>query len=104
MADIIKLLGTPTSDDLRNMKSPILDLKMPEIPKFPMDKRFKGDQVDHLVNLLEKILVFNPKNRITAFEILMHPFFNEIKQPNIKINSKSLPNIFNFTRDELDIP
>ena len=43
MADIIKLLGTPTSDDLRNMKSPILDLKMPEIPKFPMDKRFKGD-------------------------------------------------------------
>jgi hypothetical protein len=32
----------------------------------------------------------------------MHPFFNEIKHPSIKVNKKSLPNIFNFTPEEIE--
>ncbi|CAD8148712.1 unnamed protein product [Paramecium octaurelia] len=101
MADIIRLLGTPTLEEMKNLKSQILDLKMPEIPKFSMAKRFKEIENDQLVDLLEKIFVYDPNQRISAFEILLHPFFQELKQPNIKINSKSLPNLFNFTKEEL---
>lgn len=74
---------------------------MPDISKFSMEKRFKDVRSDHLVDLLEKLLIYDPYKRMSAFDILLHPFFSEIKQPNIKINSKSLPNIFNFTKDEL---
>ncbi|CAD8058952.1 unnamed protein product [Paramecium primaurelia] len=101
MADIIRLLGTPTLQEMKNLKSQILDLKMPEIPKFPMSKRFQEIENDQLVDLLEKIFVYDPNQRISAFDILLHPFFQELKQPNIKINSKSLPNLFNFTKEEL---
>ncbi len=71
---------------------------MPEIPKFSMAKRFSEVENDHLVDLLEKIFVYDPNYRISAFDMLIHPFFQELKQPNIKINSKSLPNLFNFTK------
>ncbi|CAK93222.1 unnamed protein product (macronuclear) [Paramecium tetraurelia] len=103
MADIIRLLGTPTLEEIKNLKSQILNLKMPETPKFSMSKRFQEIQNDQLVDLLEKIFVYDPNQSISAFEILLHPFFQEIKQPNIKINSKSLPNLFNFTKGIVSI-
>jgi len=48
---------------------------MPEIPKFSMAKRFSEVENDHLVDLLEKIFVYDPNYRISAFDMLIHPFF-----------------------------
>lgn len=67
MADIIKLLGTPKAEDIRNLRSPITDLKMPDIPKYPMERRFRDISCEHFVDFLEKVLVYDPSKRTPAF-------------------------------------
>ena len=45
-----------------------------KVPK-EREKYFRDD----LVDLLEKMLVFDPEDRITMAEVLEHPFFDRVK-------------------------
>jgi glycogen synthase kinase 3 beta len=65
-------------------------------------KRFKN--LDGLPELIEGLLVYAPECRTSAFDLLLHPFFQEIKHPQIRLNNQILPNIFNFTKDEVNHP
>ncbi|MCQ2820388.1 MAG: serine/threonine-protein kinase [archaeon] len=57
-----------------------------------------------LLNLLSRIFVYNPKKRITALEIMAHPFFNDIKNVEIFQNGKYIvPNIFDFSKKEIQM-
>lgn len=48
---------------------------MPDIPKYPLEKRFRDVEGEHLVEFVEKLLVYDPTKRTSAFELLTHPFF-----------------------------
>lgn len=37
------------------------------------------------LNLLKRMLVFNPKRRISVDECLAHPFFKEVRNPAIEV-------------------
>jgi len=75
----------PDDKDLKEMSEDMppetIDLihKVDEIPKKDFSKiipsEYPKDQVRKAVDLLEKMLKWNPNKRLTAAEALRHPFF-----------------------------
>jgi glycogen synthase kinase 3 beta len=43
------------------------------------------------------MFIYNPKKRLKPLAGLLHPFFNDLRAKNCKINGRSIPNLFNFT-------
>ena len=51
------------------------------------------------IDLLEKMLIYNPEKRIKPFDALAHPYFDEIRKESFKIDGKKLNiNLFEFTQ------
>ena len=85
LVEIIKILGTPTKEDIFSMNPQFQEHKFPSIKPTPWEKIFKNRKIpEHFVDLISKLLVYNPKIRLTAEKALEHVYFDEIK--NIKNN------------------
>ena len=85
LVEIIKILGTPTKEDIISMNPQFQEHKFPSIKPTPGEKIFKNRKIpEHFVDLISKLLVYNPKIRLTAEKALEHVYFDEIK--NIKNN------------------
>ena len=78
---IIKVLGTPTQEDLIAMKVDPKKHDLIEVQGSGIEKKIKTMSFncpDPLIDLLGKILVYNPDKRYSAKEALEHPVFNQI--------------------------
>jgi len=73
-------LGTPKDDDWPDMVS------LPQYTKFtacqgiPMKQKFSA-ATDDALDLLEKMLLFDPQRRLTAAEVLQHRYFSSLPSP-----------------------
>jgi len=55
------------------------DFKFPNIKCHPWTKVFKP-KIDPLaIDLISKLLVYPPKDRLKPLETLLHPYFNELR-------------------------
>ncbi|CEP20466.1 unnamed protein product [Cyberlindnera jadinii] len=82
LVEIIKILGTPTTDDIMAMNNNYIDHKFPLIKKIPLSRIFKNlnNANDiHVLNFLEKFLLFNPNTRVSATEALQDGWFEGLK-------------------------
>ena len=85
LVEIIKILGTPTKDDIISMNPQFQEQKFPPIKPTPWEKVFKNRKIpENFVDLISKLLVYNPKVRLNAEKALEHIYFDEIR--NIKLN------------------
>ena len=85
LVEIIKILGTPTKEDIFSMNPQFQEHKFHSIKPTPWEKVFKNRKIpEHFVDLISKLLVYNQKIRLTAEKALEHVYFDEIK--NIKNN------------------
>ncbi len=82
LAVIFEVVGTPTEEDI----SFVTDTKaLDYLGSFPKRERtdltalYPGAGED-AIDLLSKILIFNPYFRITVDDALAHPFFNKIRK------------------------
>lgn len=78
MIKIIKVLGTPTEEDFIGMKVDPKQHDLIQIAGSGIGKKVKGlfmNCPDLLIDLLEKILVYNPSKRYSARQALEHPIF-----------------------------
>lgn len=50
--------------------------QLPDFDPTPLKSLFPGSP-DHAIDLLEKLLKFDPSERITAADALKHPYFSE---------------------------
>jgi p38 MAP kinase len=53
---------------------------LPHRERIPFSERFKGVDPD-AIDLLERMLVFDPQKRVTAAEALAHPYLAEYHDP-----------------------
>jgi len=102
LVEIIKVLGTPTRDELVAMNPNYTEFKFPQIKAHPWHKVFRSRTTPEAVDFISKLLQYDPKLRPTGIQAPMHAFFDELRLQDTKISSnKPLPELFNFSKEEL---
>ncbi|CAG2112369.1 unnamed protein product, partial [Medioppia subpectinata] len=104
LVEIIKVLGTPTKEQIREMNRNYTEFKFPQIKAHPWQKVFRTRTPPEAIELVSRLLEYTPSSRITPLQACAHPFFNELREPGTRLpNNKDLPLLFNFTEHELKI-
>lgn len=104
LVEIIKVLGTPTKDQIRKMNSNYTEFKFPQIKAHPWNKVFRTRTPPEAIELVSRLLEYTPSSRISPMDACAHPFFNELRQPGVRMpNGRDFPSLFNFTQQELAI-
>lgn len=105
LVEIIKILGTPTREQIKSMNPNYTEYKFPQIKASPWSKVFRSrNTTPDSLEFLSKLLDYTPSLRPTAFEALAHNFFDELRAPDIKLpTGNDVPPLFNFTTHELSI-
>ena len=103
IVEIIKVCGTPSKKDIKSMNKNYKIYKFPLIKCYTLHEIFK-DYIKNLgeefINLIKKILIYNPKKRLKPIEALIDPFFDDIRKNGVLEND--IENIiFNFTNEEI---
>ncbi|XP_030451701.1 shaggy-related protein kinase alpha-like [Syzygium oleosum] len=102
LVEIIKVLGTPTREEIKCMNPNYTEFKFPQIKAHPWHKIFYKRMPSEAVDLVSRLLQYSPNLRSTALEALVHPFFDELREPNARLpNGRPLPPLFNFKTHEL---
>lgn len=102
LVEIIKVLGTPTREEIKCMNPNYTEFKFPQIKAHPWHKIFHKRMPPEAVDLVSRLLQYSPNLRSTALEALIHPFFDELREPNTRLpNGRFLPPLFNFKPHEL---
>ncbi|KAF8708742.1 hypothetical protein HU200_030128 [Digitaria exilis] len=102
LVEIIKVLGTPTREEIKCMNPNYTEFKFPQIKAHPWHKVFQKKLPPETVDLVSRFLQYSPNLRCTALEACMHPFFDELRDPNTRLpNGRPLPPLFNFRSQEL---
>ena len=101
--EIIKILGTPTKEQISEMNPKVHITKLPNIPHKLWKDVFKDKTDDMLfIDLVDKLLVYEPEKRLTPYQALNHPFFDDMKKKDFKLpNGNHIPkHIFQFQECE----
>jgi serine/threonine protein kinase len=91
LSSIFSILGTPSKEDMACITNEFALQylqSMPVYPKVPFEKVLgkHNPKVNPLaIDLLEKMLAFNPKKRYSVDECLAHPYLKELHDPKIEI-------------------
>ncbi|CAJ0964646.1 unnamed protein product [Ranitomeya imitator] len=108
LVEIIKVLGTPTREQIREMNPNYTEFKFPQIKAHPWTKGYVFLQVfrartpPEAIALCSRLLEYTPTARLTPLDACAHSFFDELRDPNLKLpNGRELPALFNFTTQEL---
>ncbi|GAA5886167.1 hypothetical protein JCM6882_004286 [Rhodosporidiobolus microsporus] len=80
LVEIIKVLGTPTRDEIRTMNPSYVEHQFPQIKAVALEKLLLHSSPEALT-LLSSFLTFSPPTRPAAIEALAHPFFDELRYP-----------------------
>jgi len=100
---IFEVIGSPNEED----KSFVTDQKASEyLNAFPKRERTDLSTLypgagEEAIDLLNKILVFNPYFRISVDECLDHPFFKKVRKPEKELTAKEIIK-FDWEKEHLD--
>lgn len=101
MIEIMKLLGTPSDEEVKIMTGNNEKIfKFSEYEKVDF-KIFLGGTDVVLIDLLEKVLVYDYEKRMKPIDALLHPYFDELRESKLTINGKDLVDFFDFGEEEL---
>jgi glycogen synthase kinase 3 beta len=104
LVEIIKVLGTPTREQIKTMNPNYMEHKFPQIKPHPFQKVFRPRTPPDAIDLVSRLLEYTPSGRLTAIEAMCHPFFDELRLPDTTLTTgKPLPSLFNFEATELSI-
>ncbi|XP_071957434.1 glycogen synthase kinase-3 beta-like [Antedon mediterranea] len=104
LVEIIKVLGTPSREQIKEMNPNYTEFKFPQIKPHPWNKVFRARTPPDAIGLCSKLLEYTPSSRVTPLDACAHQFFNELREPATRLpNNRELPMLFNFTAQELKI-
>ncbi|XP_075496769.1 shaggy-related protein kinase eta-like [Primulina tabacum] len=100
LVEIIKVLGTPTREEIRCMNPNYTDFRFPQIKAHPWHKVFQKRMPPEAIDLASRLLQYSPNLRCNALDACAHPFFDELREPNTRLpNGRLLPPLFNFKQE-----
>jgi mitogen-activated protein kinase 1/3 len=86
---ILGIVGSPTHDDLQcivNEKARSYLLSLPPPPRVPWSRLYPNADSKAL-DLLDKMLTFNPHKRITVEQALAHPYLEQYYDPADEVSA-----------------
>jgi serine/threonine protein kinase len=103
LVEIIKVLGTPTKEEIQSMNSNYMEFKFPQIKGCQWKKIFRNKTPDDAMDFIAATLAYTPSHRLKPLEGCAHPFFDEIREEGKPLPNHGgpLPPLFNFTEHEL---
>ncbi|KAH0467379.1 hypothetical protein IEQ34_004617 [Dendrobium chrysotoxum] len=109
LVEIIKVLGTPTREEIRCMNPNYTEFRFPQIKAHPWHKArthvfyslvFHKRMPPEAIDLASRLLQYSPSLRCTALEACAHSFFDELREPNARLpNGRPFPPLFNFKQE-----
>jgi len=97
---IIKVLGTPSPEDIEPMNK-LAESSLPQIASEPWKRIFRDYTSPEAIDLVDKLLRYNPSHRISPCEAMAHKFFDPLRDPNTRLpNGNPLPELFDFSEGE----
>lgn len=108
LVEIIKVLGTPTKDELIALNPSSADTKLPQIRPPVFHSLFPAGTPDLVIDHLQKLLTYIPDKRLKAIEACAHPLYNDLKihSGQVQLDGKpyKIPNeMFVYTNHELHL-
>lgn len=99
LVEIIKILGTPTREQIREMNPNYTEFKFPQIKPHPWQKVFRPKTNADAIDLVTRLLEYTPSTRFTPIQACAHRFFDELRDASARLpNGRELPALFNFTQ------
>merc|ERR1711862_940035 len=75
-----------------------------QIKAHPWPKVFRARTSPEAIDLVSRLLEYTPSARISPLQACAHSFFDELREAGTKLpNGRDLPQLFNFTEQELKI-
>ncbi|XP_034484958.1 glycogen synthase kinase-3 [Drosophila innubila] len=105
IVEIVKVMGTPTPEQLHDMNPNYKQLQLPQLKPHPWAKVFRIKTPPEAIDLVSKLLIYSPNERISPLMACAHPFFDELRNdPNQTMPSgRPLPPLFDFSDYEKNI-
>ncbi|ODV85171.1 hypothetical protein CANARDRAFT_199343 [[Candida] arabinofermentans NRRL YB-2248] len=100
---ITELLGSPPSDVIDTICSENtlrFVQSLPQRSPVPLTERFKGIEPD-AIDVLAKMLLFDPRKRVTAEQALEHPYLSPYHDPS---DEPSAEEKFDWSFNDADLP
>ncbi|XP_071905006.1 shaggy-related protein kinase eta isoform X2 [Coffea arabica] len=95
-----QVLGTPTREEIRCMNPNYTDFRFPQIKAHPWHKVFHKRMPPEAIDLTSRLLQYSPSLRCTALEACAHPFFDDLRDPHVRLpNNRPLPTLFDFKQE-----
>lgn len=102
LVEVIKVLGTPTKEEIRSMNSNYMEFKFPQIKGCQWKKIFRSKTPEDAVDFIAATLKYTPSDRIDPLQGCAHRFFDDLrkKETTLPNNGGTLPPLFDFTHFE----
>ena len=104
LVEVFKVLGTPTKTQLTKMNPDFVDFKFPQVLPVSWSFFFKDVIPVDALDLVSKLLVYTPSQRLRPIEALIHPFFDELRNSALYTSPYNrIPNLFDFFEEEIEL-
>ncbi len=104
LIEIIKILGTPTREEIYAMNPHHTRFRFPSIQPHTWARVFRNRAPPAAVDLVSQFLRYIPSSRLHPFDALAHPFFDELREPGVRLpNGRPPPNVHNWLDSELQM-
>jgi serine/threonine protein kinase len=72
-------MGTPQRDIITTMNPNYTEFKFPNIRQHPWSRVFGSKTPQEAIDLISRLLVYNPTRRMSPTDALQHAFFDELR-------------------------
>lgn len=86
------------------MNPDFVEFKFPQVLPVSWSFFFKDMIPVDALDLVSKLLVYSPNARLKPLEALIHPFFDELRNPMLYTSPYNrIPNLFDFFEEEIEL-
>uniref|UniRef100_A0A0A9YFG9 Shaggy-related protein kinase epsilon n=2 Tax=Lygus hesperus TaxID=30085 RepID=A0A0A9YFG9_LYGHE len=97
LAEIARTIGSPSEKELVAM-NPTYNQPIPSFTRVPWEHILPPTVPNDAISLLDQLLQYDPTSRLTAPQAMAHPFFDELRDPQLH---PKYTNLHNYTKSEL---